>query len=195
MKGNIIIMKKKIVVLLASVLLLTNVSIANAVEYTFGVVDMNAVMEKTLAAKSIIKQIDEKKKTFSTAIDAKEKELRAEEQKLIDAKAKLSEDEFGKKREGFKQDVIEGHKLAQKNKMILDKGFSIAMNKFRSNVMAAINEIATEKKYSAIFMQNSLMMASPELDVTELLIKKLDAKVKEIKVDWAEASKIPNNTK
>lgn len=184
-------MKKIKIVLSAMAFLVASASVASAQNYSFGVVDMNVVMEKSAASKNIIKQVEEKRKAFASSIEAKEKELRAEESSLVKQKDSLSKEQFGKKREEFKKDVIAGHKLAQKNKAILDRGFSSAMNKLRSDVLVVVNEIANEKNYAAILTTNSFMMARPELDVTKLVIEKLDAKVKAVKIDWEAAAKFP----
>ena len=65
------------------------------------------------------------------------------------------------------------------------------MNELRDNILKVINDISVEKGYSAIFTQNALMMVKPELDVTELVVSKLNDKIKAIKVDWKAASTFP----
>lgn len=182
--------KTKLLMTVAAAAFMVSTTASFAAEYSFGVVDMNVVMQKASAAKSIMKQLDDKKEAYRKQIDGKEKELRAAEEKIVKEKDKLSKDEFEKKRESFKQDVIKGHKLVQKDKLILDRAFNMSMTELRKNISAVIADIAKEKNYAAVLTQNSVMMSKPELDITAEVIEKLDDKVKTIKIDWDEAAKV-----
>ena len=174
----------------AAAALMLGTTASFAADYSFGVVDMNVVMQKSAAAQSIMKQLDDKKESYRKQIDSKEKELRTSEEKIMKEKAKLSKEDFEKKRNAFKEDVIKGHKLVQKDKLILDRAFNISMTELRKNITKVIADIAKDKDFSAVLTQNSVMMSKPELDITAEVVKKLDDEVKTIKVDWDAASKV-----
>ena len=64
-----------------------------------GVVDVSLVLTQSEAAKSIQKQRQELRDQFSAEISKSERELRAEEQQLLEERTKLEPEAYVKKRQ------------------------------------------------------------------------------------------------
>jgi outer membrane protein len=155
---------------------------------TFGIVDMNKVMQTTDAAKDIFSQLDGKRKEYLAQISKQEDSLRALQQELDKQKGTLSKEALEVKRKAFEEKYQQWQKLAQNRKDVLDRAFESAMNKLREKAAEIVAAAAKQKHYSAVFTQNAVMMSTPDLDLTGGVIEEMNKTVKNIPVDWAAAS-------
>ena len=158
---------------------------APAVQQTFGVVDMNKVMQTTDVAKDVFSQLESKRKEYQTNIAKEEGALRSAEQEILKQKDSLSKDDFDKKRKEFEDKVISGQKLVQERKQILDHAFNSSMGKLRAEAAKIVADIAKEKSYSAVFTQDAVMISTPSLDMTDEVIARMNKSVKKMSVDWS----------
>ncbi len=155
---------------------------------TFGVVDMNKVMQVTDAAKDVFSQLENKRKEYQTQISKEEDALRSAEQEIVKQKDGLSKDAFEAKRKQFEEKVLQGQKLVQDRKRILDQAFNSSMSDLRKEAAKIVAEAAQEKHYSAVFTQDAVMISTPDLDMTETVIERMNKNVKKIAVNWTAAS-------
>ncbi len=185
------------IVVLLALLLSTQIAVAKEITpYTFALVDVNKVMLKSKAAKSLLKQLDEKRALFHKKLVKEEKKLKEEEKEIISKREKMTKDEFKKKRQSFGKKVLDAQKKVQNNKVILDRGFNTYMNKLRMEATKIVAKIAKNKKYAAVFTQNAVLLSDPSLDITSQVVKTMNKEVKDIKVDWKlMASKKPKKGK
>lgn len=152
---------------------------------TFGVLDMNKILKVTEVAKDIFSQLESKRKEYQVSIGKEEEALRAAEQEILKQKDSLSKDDFEKKRKEFEEKVLGGQKLVQERKRILDQAFNSSMGGLRNEAAKIVAEIAKEKNYSAVFTQDAVMISAPNLDMTDIVIEKMDKTVKKMPIDWA----------
>ncbi len=156
---------------------------------TLAVVDTNRVLQDTNAAKSMFAELEKKRAEYQAQISKEENELRATEKDLVEKKDKLGKDEFEKKRTAFEKSIAEGQKRVQDKKRTLDKAHAESIAKLKTEVAKVVSEIAKEKGASVVLTQESVMLVAPELNITDEVIKRLNASVKKIAVDWASAQK------
>ena len=161
---------------------------APAAGLTFGIVDMNKIMQTTDAAKDIFSQMEVKRKEYQTQISKEEDSLRSAEQEIVKQKDKLPKDAFETKRKAFEDKVLQGQKLVQDRKKILDQAFNSAMSNLRHEAAKIVATAAKEKHYSAVFTEDAVMISTPELDMTDVVIDQMNTTVKKIPVDWAAAT-------
>lgn len=179
-------MKTKIAMIAAlAMMALTAPAKAEESTFSFGVVDMSKVMANTTAAKDVFSQLEEKRKQYQTDISKEENALRSAEQDIMKQKDSLARDEFDKQRKGFEEKVIKGQKLVQDRKRILDQAFNSSMLRLRGEAAKIVATLAKERKYSAVFTQEAVMMSTPEMDMTEEVISRMNKELKKISVDWS----------
>lgn len=157
--------------------------------FTYGVVDINQILQSTDAAKGIFTEIEGKRKEYQGEIAKEEEQLRSTEQSIIKQKDSLSKDEFSKKRKEFDERVMSAQKMVQGHKNTLDQAFSESMVKLRREAAKIVAEIAKEKGYSAVFTQDALILAAHDMDITKEVIDRMNKNVKKIQVDWTPKSK------
>lgn len=164
--------------------LVTPAFAAESVPQTFGVVDMNKIMQTTDAAKDVFAQLEAKRKEYQAQITKEEDTLRAAEQSLLAQKDKMSKEELEKKRREFDGKVLDGQKLVQDRKRILDQAFNSSMNKLRTEAASVVAEVAKERNYSAVLTQDAVMLSIPALDMTDVVTERMNARLKTLKVEW-----------
>jgi Skp family chaperone for outer membrane proteins len=158
---------------------------------SFGVIDMNKIMQVTDAAKDVFSQLEVKRKEYQVNISKEEDALRAAEQAILKQRDSLSKDDFDKKRKEFEDKVMAGQKLVQDRKRILDQAFSSSMGRLRNEAVKIVADVAKERNYSAVFTQDAVMISTPSLDMTDVVIERMNKSVKKIPVDWAASAAAP----
>lgn len=155
---------------------------------TFGIVDMNKVMQTTDAAKDVFSQMEAKRKEYQTQISKEEDTLRAAGQDLEKQKDTLGKDAYEQKGKALQEKFMNEQKTVQDRKRILDQAFAAAVGKLRTEAAKVVASIAKQKHYSAVFTEDAVMMSTPDLDMTDAVIEQLNKTVKKIPVDWAAAA-------
>jgi len=143
-------------------------------------IDIDFVMNNSLAGKSIIKELDEINKSSQNKFKKIEKNLLDEEKKIISKKNILSEQEYLKEAELFKKKV-EDYKLSR-NKKIND--ISVMKNnsqkKLTEILTTILAEYAKKNSISYIIPKQNIIIGKSELDLTKTIIEILNSKIKKI---------------
>ncbi len=155
---------------------------AQAAAPTIAIVDVEKILSEANAAKSLQKQIQAKKDAFQKEFADKEKSLKDTETKLMADKDKVSAEQFGKERKAYEEKILETRKLFQKRRNSLDQGLAKAMQELRKNIVASTAEVAEEKGYDIVVPRESVLIAEKSLDITAEVLKKLDAKLADVKL-------------
>ena len=117
------------------------------------IIDMDFLMNNSLAGKSIIKRLDEKNKSSQKKFQKIEKNLKDEENKIISQKNILSNQEYLNKVQLFKKKIADYK--ASRNKTIKD--ISIMKNTAQKKLIEALTPILAE--YS---QENSISYIIPK---------------------------------
>lgn len=153
---------------------------APAAAISFGIVNINKVMQTTDAAKGIFAELEGKRKEFQVQIAKAEAEV-------MKQKSSLSAEAFDAKRKEFEQKNLEGQKMVQEKRRVLDQAYSNSMIELKKKVSAIVQEIARERGYGAVLTQDAIMFALDSIDMTTEVVDRLNKTVKKIPIDWAAA--------
>ena len=151
-------------------------------EQKIAFINMDKVMSKSKSGISILKQLTDLKNKNTKFLKKEEKKFKEKETKLISQKNILSEADFKKKIDELKAEIKNYNQ--NRNKMIED------FNKLKvdntNNLLKLINPILVkflnDKEISIILQKKDLVVAKTELDITEEIIKIINAEVKEFKI-------------
>lgn len=149
-----------------------------------GVVDTTRIMKESDAAKGIFKELEAKRAEYEKQIKGQEDSLRKAEQDITAKKSKMSEDEFNKARKDFEEKLMSAQKMVQDRKKTLDDALAGAVNQLREKSAKITADIAKERGYDVVVTQDAVVLAQPELDVTDEVVKRLNADVKHIDIKW-----------
>ncbi|OYW14066.1 MAG: hypothetical protein B7X02_00875 [Rhodospirillales bacterium 12-54-5] len=149
-----------------------------------GVVNVQKIMHDSKAAADVSSQLQAKQKSFQGELDAKEKSLLAEDQSLSKARSTMAKDAFEQKVKDFRSKTADAQREVQVKKAQLDKAYTGALEKIQTTVSDIVKDIASEKKLSLVVTSGQVLYADPSLDITDDVLKRLDSKLPNVKVNF-----------
>ena len=146
-------------------------------------IDINKLLNDSIAGKLITKKIENKYKNDLEIFKNTEAQLAKEEKEILAQKNILSSDEFNKKVLNFKNRVkdFRDKKKASNDKIkeIRSKSTSVLIK----NINPLIEEYAKNNMIDIILPKDSILIARSDLEITNIILKLLNEKIKEIKID------------
>lgn len=146
------------------------------------VVDIQYLVANSSAGKSIRSQLEKQRESYKTQLEKQEADLRAQEKKLAEQQTKLSKEDFAKERKKFQDKVIGAQKSVQQRRIAFDKAYGTAMEKLREHVVKIVADLSAKKGVSLVMSRQELVLVDARLDMTNEVLKALDAKVTSIPV-------------
>ena len=145
-------------------------------------IDIDFIMNNSLAGKSILKKLNEINKSNQNEFQKIQKNLLDEEKKIISKKNILSEQEYLKEAELFKKKV-EDYKLSR-NKKINDLNImkNNSKKKLIETLTPILGEYSQKNSISYIIPKQSIIIGKSELDLTKTILEILNSKIKKIKL-------------
>ena len=150
--------------------------------FSFGIVDMNAVMQQSNAIKVIRQALDEQNALFQEQIYEEELALRNEEKKLNEDKPSISKEEFNTRLADFESRVIRLQRRIQAQKSSFDNSFNQAQEKLQQELVKVISDIASERGYAMVIQKQNAVIFDANLDITPLALERLNERTKNLKV-------------
>lgn len=158
-------------------------SVPQANALNLAVVDVDTILSKSKAAKSIKKQIDQKREKFLKNVKKEEDKLR-KDQKAIEAKrAEMTKEDLLKKAQEFEKGRLKARKSIQEQKIKLDKAYALSMNKLTKVIFEVCQEIADERKIDLIITKQNIIVGNLSLDITQDVLARMNKKLPNLTVD------------
>jgi len=145
-------------------------------------VDIDYLMNNSLAGKSIIIKLDKKTEFNKKKFAESKKSLKKDETSIISKKNILSENEYLKEVQLFKKKV-EDYKLSR-NKTInqISKMKNDAQRTLIKSLTPILTDYAKENSISYILPKKNIIIGKKELDITNSILEILNSKIKNIKL-------------
>jgi len=144
--------------------------------------DMQYIMNNSLAGKSILSQLSDKQKKFSLKYKNIEKKLKEEEIKLVSQKNILIQEEFLEKIDILKKKIKLHNTEKTKTLDLLNKNKKKAENQLADELMQIISDYAVKNSTSLILKKQSIVIGQTSLEITKDILKILNDNVKNIKI-------------
>ncbi len=146
------------------------------------VVDVQYLVSNSAAGKSIRSQLEKQRNGYKGQIERQEADLRAQEKQLAEQQSTLSKEDFMAARKKFQEKVISAQKDVQQRRASFDKAYTGAMDKLREQIVKVVADLAGKQGASIVMSRQDLVLVDARLDMTEAVLKALDAKVTNIPV-------------
>ncbi len=143
-------------------------------ETKIAVVDIDTILTSSKAAKSIKKQVDEKRELFLKSVKDQEDKLRSEQKSIEEKRADMSKEDLMKKAQDFEKRRIEARNTLQKKKSALDKSYSKAMNKLTETITTVCKKIADEQAIDLIITKQNIIIGNNSLDITSEVMEQMN---------------------
>jgi outer membrane protein len=155
---------------------------ALAVELKIGVIEPQKVLDQTKSGKKIKDSLQEYVKTRQKLIDMEEEELKKMEEDLVKQGAVLSAEAKKEKEEKFRQKMVEYQRKVQQLNQEVQARKKETLDEFNKGLEQVIRGIADREKIALVVEKGDngagalIIYSHPSLDLTDRVIKELDAK-------------------
>lgn len=158
------------------------------------VVDVQALLQNSKAAKMVRGQIEQKRNEYTKEISHQEETLRAERDALQRQQASLSPDALNQKGREFQQKVNDLERNVQGKRQALEKSNGDALSKIQEEMLKIIADIAKQRKANLVFQRTDLVLFDQSFDITDEVLQKLDEQMPALTVDFVTPTPPPGPT-
>jgi outer membrane protein len=151
---------------------------------TVMVVDVQALLQNSKAAKMVRGQIEQKRGEYTKEISHQEESLRAERDALQRQQASLSPESLNQKGRDFQQKVNDLERNVQGKRQALEKSNGDALQKIQEEMLKIIADIAKQRKANLVFQRADLVLFDQAFDVTDEVLQKLDEQMPALSVNF-----------
>lgn len=159
---------------------------------TVMVVDVQALLQNSKAAKMVRGQIEQKRNEYTKEISHQEEALRAERDALQRQQASLSADALNQKGREFQQKVNDLERNVQGKRQALEKSNGEALSKIQEEMLKIIADIAKQRKANLVFQRTDLVLFDQSFDVTDEVLQKLDEQMPALTVNFVAPTPPPS---
>jgi outer membrane protein len=159
---------------------------------TVMVVDVQALLQNSKAAKMVRSQIEQKRNEYTKEISHQEETLRAERDALQRQQAALSPDALSQKGRDFQQKVNDLERNVQGKRQALEKSNGEALSKIQEEMLKIIADIAKQRKSNLVFQRADLVLFDQAFDITDEVLQKLDEQMPALTVNFVAAAPPPS---
>jgi Skp family chaperone for outer membrane proteins len=148
------------------------------------VVDVQSILEKSLAVQSIRKSIDQISDTIQKEMSAKELEFKGAEEAIVKKRGVLSDDAFDKEVSAFQKKVSDAQRSIQEKRTKLEQAHTEAVSKVHENTIMIIDKMSKERGFNIAIPSSQVLYAIESLNITEDVIENLNAQLKSVPVNY-----------
>tara|TARA_Y100000992_G_C21212705_1_gene466302 strand:- start:388 stop:906 length:519 start_codon:yes stop_codon:yes gene_type:complete len=145
--------------------------------------DVERIMQQSIAGKSIIAQLKKKRESLISKFKKKEKEILDNEKKLIAQKNVLSKEEFESKIIELRKDISNYQKDRNKTLNEITKSRVKASTKLINKLSPILEEYSKKNSIRIIIQKKNIVMGKKEDDITNDILELVNQNVKNIKLD------------
>ena len=148
------------------------------------VVDVQALLQNSKAAKMVRQQIEAKRAEYAKEISHQEESLRQERDALQRQQATLSAEQLNAKGRDFQAKVNELDRDVQAKRQALERSNADALQKIQEVMVKIITDIAKDRKANLVFQRSELVLFDQGFDVTDEVLQKLDEQMPTLTVNF-----------
>jgi outer membrane protein len=149
------------------------------------VVDVQALLQNSKAAKMVRAQIEQKRNEYTKDISRQEEALRTERDALQRQQATMSADALNKKGREFQQKVNDLDRDVQGKRVALEKSNNEALTRIQQTMLKIIADIARQRRANLVLQRTDLVLFDQSFDVTDQVMQKLDEELPVLNVNFA----------
>ena len=174
-------MSKKLLffILILNFLIFKNIAFSND-KQNFKIVDINFIMNQSIAGKDILKTLDKENKKKIEEFKKIEKNLADAKNKILSQKNILSDAEFKLKVDEHQIKVNDYQNKQKKNFENLNKKKLELSNKLLKEINDILVKYSKDNSIDLILKKETILISQKNSDITRLVLENLDNKIKKI---------------
>ncbi|HLO77053.1 MAG TPA: OmpH family outer membrane protein [Magnetospirillum sp.] len=143
---------------------------------TIMVVDVQAALQQSLAAKSLRTQRDQYLQGFQGELEKNRAALKETENDLVKQKSSMPPEQWQQKARAFEQQVYEFNQRFQRSNQAVDKSFRAGMSELSDALAQVTEELAGELGANLVLPKSQIFLHDPRMEVTQQVIERLNRK-------------------
>lgn len=156
---------------------------------SFAVIDVQLILNTSLAMKNVRDQLEQERKRFQVSIAAEEKKLRAAGQRLARRRGVLSPQALARRSQQLRNRVALFQRRFQAKRREIDQAFAATLREFEKELKAVVAEIARERGYTVVLDRRQTPYVKPELIITTETLTRLNKRLPVLKLKLPEKPK------
>lgn len=140
------------------------------------VVDVQAALQQSLAAKALRSQRDQYLQMFQAELEKNRAALKETETDLVKQKSAMAPEAWQQKARTFEQQVYEFNQRFQRNNQAVDKSFRSGMGELSDALAQVTEELAGELGANLVLPKSQIFLHDPRMEVTQPVIERLNKK-------------------
>lgn len=145
------------------------------------IVDFQILLRDSLAMQGVRSEVEVYRKKFDAEIADEQNKVRIEAQQLQQQRNVLAAAAFNQKQEEIQRKIDALTQKARARMAQLERGYNNAGAQFQDTAVAIVKEISVEANYNMVVTKATVMHASPEFDITPLIVERLNKRLPTIK--------------
>ena len=174
-------MKIRSLLLLIFFIFFSKISLSH--EKSIVYIDLNKIMNNSIAGKSITSQLENNHKKNISKFKNIEEELKKEEAEIISQKNVITKEEFEKKIIDLRDKANKFRKERNDNINNLNNQRLEATSKMITLVRPILSEFSDKNSISLIIDKKNIIIGKTVLDITDDILKIIDEKIGKIQLD------------
>ncbi|SCA55029.1 putative Outer membrane protein [Candidatus Terasakiella magnetica] len=147
---------------------------AQQVPIKIAVVDMEQVLIKSTAPKSIREQVNKIRSQYRSEVKKEETALHQANQSLAQKKTLLSQEAFKEERRKFEQKVLGVQKKVQQKNLSLQKAQNAAQAKVKQALSKVVIALAQQQGFTLVLRRAQTIVVAEQFDITNQVITELN---------------------
>ncbi len=168
---------------LISILIFFLVSVPSYSSEKVVYLDVEKIMQNSVAGKSIISQLKSKRESSISKFKKKEKDIVEKEKKLISQKNVLSKEEFGKKIKDLRDDISNYQKDRNKAFNEITQSRIKASTELIKKLNPILEDYSKKNSIKMVIQKKHIVIGKKEDDITKDILELVNQKIKKIKID------------
>ncbi len=157
--------------------------LATTVESRLVVIDVQRILQESLAARSVQKQLESQRARFQSEIASKEKALNDADNELKELRnTNKNTEQLPEREQQLRQKFLAMEREVQSKRHALDAAFTNSMGAVRNALLAVVADLAKNRGIQAVLLKQQALWYDPSLDVTDAVLAKLNAQLTEVPV-------------
>lgn len=145
-------------------------------------VDVQQILRDSLVAKDVQAQMGRRTERYTREVTAEENALQKTQDKLERERSSLPTGVFDARMRDFQRRYDALDNRVQATRQALQQSYNNAMTKVENTALQIISNIAAERKANLVLTKTAVLFEAPDLDITQEVIKRLDATLPKIKL-------------
>ena len=146
-------------------------------------IDIEKIMQQSVAGKNFISLLDKKHKINISKFNKANEQIKAKEKKLITQKNILSPKDFQKELSKLRNEITNFQQDQVKARNEINKLRVLGTNKMINEITPILENYAKENYINLILQKKNIVMGKKEMEIKDNIITLADKKIKKINLD------------